>query len=276
MSASLLRNAILASLGVLAACGGETADGPTGSAGASGTGGSTAGTGGSTAGTGGATAGTGGSGGATAGTGGTGGSTAGSAGSSATFACATPTPSEQYPGIEVCDRGGLRRTEPVTCANGLPRPADVVCTAGNPGAPNECTKDADCSAKPYGTCGGGFDGSCRCTYGCLQDDDCGPGFACLCGSPVGQCVAATCRTNGDCPSGACRLDLGNGCNSASLSCASPADMCQGPADCSAGGLSACTSDGAVFACGGGCVIGRPLLVAGTLLVASLRTTDAWT
>ena len=277
LARTALRTAILTSLGLLGACGGETNGGGTGSAagagstgaGASPSGGHGGGTSGGAAGGGAAGGGATGGGAAGGGAAGGGAGTAGSgSGGSATFACGLGSPSPQYLGIEVCDAGGLRRTAAVACTNTLPR-ADQYC-AMQPSSAGACKLDSDCTEKPYGMCDLPYPGPCACHYGCLTDDDCGAGGACICGAgALGQCVAATCRTNADCPSGACRLDQSNGCGALSLGCAIAADACDGPGDCKTNGPT-CSRVNGVFSCGGQCATGRPLVLRGAFVIAPLQ------
>lgn len=276
---SSLRNAILVSLGALSslsACGAKIGDeqgsaaGDTVAKGGSAPSGGTAGTsssGGSDgSGASGATTVGGGASGATT----VGGGAAGVAGSSPTdvFVCGTATPSK-YPGVETCEQGGLRRVASVKCKNGLPRAGGGQCKSTSD-TRNDCGSDADCTARPFGACWIYFPDQCVCDYGCETDDDCGAGFACLCESPVGRCVEATCRTGADCASGTCRVDLTEGCAHPNLLCATEADVCDGPKDCHASGQgSTCVRKGAAFACGAFCNVGRPLIGTRGAVVASL-------
>jgi hypothetical protein len=41
----------------------------------------------------------------------------------------------------------------------------------------------------------------ECNYGCTRDSECPADSVCLCGSPVGVCVAASCRRDADCRTG---------------------------------------------------------------------------
>ncbi|MCA9593580.1 MAG: hypothetical protein KC776_09730 [Myxococcales bacterium] len=191
------------------ACGGSSDSG--GGSGGAGTGGNDAGvTGGS--------GGTGGIGGGTAGQGGAGGTTTG-------FPCKDPKPvlvDGKETGLVTCGTSTIARQEAKTCPTTLPR-ADT-CTADQ----TDCTQDSDCSAQANGYCkftpgGGGAPSTCGCAYGCTEDSDCGTGMRCLCGDPVGTCVAADCGSSADC---------GNGyeCVTSIAYCATPQLHCQGPAD----------------------------------------------
>lgn len=87
---------------------------------------------------------------------------------------------------------------------------------------------------------------------CTSDDDCGPGFACLCGYQQGrdlgnQCVAAECRMGADCEGGKCLLSWGSlhteccGYGRPSLVCNRPGSTCQHGGDCVGNGV-ACIYD----------------------------------
>jgi hypothetical protein len=89
---------------------------------------------------------------------------------------------------------------------------------------------------------------------CSTDDDCGAGFACLCGflqglggATGGQCVPAQCRSATDCKGGRCLLSLGNPpkncCTYGHLGffCSRSASTCRQGGDCTGNG-SACLYD----------------------------------
>jgi hypothetical protein len=74
-----------------------------------------------------------------------------------------------------------------------------------------------------------------CFAGCVTDDDCDAGEACICRSPDlddwSRCVPATCRTDADCDGRPCAVDF-DVCNRpAGLHCESALDDCAARADC---------------------------------------------
>jgi hypothetical protein len=88
---------------------------------------------------------------------------------------------------------------------------------------------------------------------CSKDDDCGPGFACLCGFFQGlglvdrQCVPAECRSAADCDGGRCLLSLGSRPDDCcaygrlGLVCSRSASTCRHGGDCPGNGI-ACIYD----------------------------------
>jgi hypothetical protein len=84
---------------------------------------------------------------------------------------------------------------------------------------------------------------------CDADEDCGPGFACICGvgSLVNRCVPAECRTSADCNGGRCLLSLGSApedcCVNGHLGlvCSRSASTCRHGGDCLGNGI-ACIYD----------------------------------
>ncbi len=254
ISVSMWTSAFAAALG-LSGCGG-TADDDAGSGGAGGTAG--AGSGG------------------TSGSAGTSGSTAKSP-----YPCENPTPlldaAGKPTGTMRCEMGGAHRVSASECASLLPRPE--TCTGPTPDG--TCAVDADCTDRAHGSCVSGF-GACECSYGCRTDADCGTGFVCICGSPVGSCQRATCTSDADCGGTLeCRSfqDPQAGlCGAQAFECQHPGDECQQDADCAGGGafclsdaegVHRCTTD---FPCG---VPGRPFLVSGRATVAPVVARADW-
>jgi hypothetical protein len=118
----------------------------------------------------------------------------------------------------------------------------------------------------------------ECQYGCLQDDDCGEGFLCECGDPVGRCVAATCRSDQDCGGDLkCGVWLSQYICSTeqAYTCQSAEDECNTAADC--GEREYCSGEGGTRRCvaNRGVVCGRPFLVEGEIRVAELRANGDW-
>jgi hypothetical protein len=76
--------------------------------------------------------------------------------------------------------------------------------------------------------------------GCVTDDDCGPGQACVCGSVATQCVPAECSTDEDCD-GLCLLSRGpdpNCCGSGSVAglfCEREGSTCAAENNCAGNG-----------------------------------------
>jgi len=205
-------------------------------------------------------------------------------------------------GLERCENGVLHRVTPVTCSSGLPRPLPPAADAGSTadgggisqvdylyGPPHSqpassCTSDADCTARPLGYCARTSSATPAysvdmCHYGCLQDEDCGSGFLCECGVPVGQCVSAGCRSDADCGGDSlCAAWYGESvCGTAErrYSCQSPEDECNMAADCPSDYF--CSGEGGVRHCQppSGIVCGRPFLVEGVERQAPLRSGTGW-
>jgi hypothetical protein len=83
--------------------------------------------------------------------------------------------------------GLVVRTAEQACPNARPRQEE--CRSSR----SRCTTDSECTAKPNGYCTDRGDSlGCGCQYGCVKDGDCGNNEVCLCGDPVGTCVAVTC------------------------------------------------------------------------------------
>ncbi len=111
-------------------------------------------------------------------------------------------------GLGVCSNGMTHRPSAVTCPSWLPRGDGEPSDPAILGKGNECRRDADCTALPYGHCeltlppiGNSNDPDDlwrHCAYGCERDGDCRHGQICFCAAPVGYCVRASCRTDADC------------------------------------------------------------------------------
>jgi hypothetical protein len=241
-------------------------------------------------GTGGTGTGTGGTGTGSASTGGgtsTGGINAGglsSGGSGSLFPCVNPTPVVDAEGrpssVEYCETGGSHRVGPVDCLVAVPR-SGVGCTTSGLGT-DECLSDANCTAGPYGYCSQVPQiGTCGCNYGCHTDADCGETSVCVCGNPVGYCVAATCASDADCGAGLeCRSfqdPTANLCYWTRFECQTPSDECSGDTDCAPGGTCVADVSGVhrcqTFPCA---VPGRPFLVDGVAVTAQPCERSDWT
>ena len=113
-----------------------------------------------------------------------------------------------------------------------------------------------------------------CLYGCVKDSECGADQICVCGEPVGHCVAAACRSDAECATGfLCKsYDSSNGCGIERFACQTLDDVCGSNEDCA----ETCDADSGQFQCVMlGCAIGRPFLVDGTERTASLVVRGDW-
>lgn len=186
-------------------------------------------------------------------------------------------------GLCVVDAGGgPRRIAVVDCPSKAPRSAP--CTVG----PGACAGDADCPGR-LAFCGAAPEvpsHACSCQVGCERDADCRQGELCSCfetatnphgPTPLGRCVAATCKTDADCPGGAC-LDTPTsplvGGSAHAFACTSDRDECRRDGDCSQG--KSCVLGGGRRSClvptG---AAGRPLRASGSTVVAAPRTRGDW-
>ena len=205
-----------------------------------------------------------------------GGKPSGGSGGDTSPPCENPTPVGD--GFERCGDGPIHRPSVEVCTSSLPRPvADPIA----PPLDGQCQSDADCVDMPHGYCETGVQApGMFCQYGCVKDADCGAGFICLCGDPVGECVSSSCTSDADCGAGLrCQsYDSSHGCGFLSFACQTPDDTCGSDADCaSAGaGLSFCDGSSGTFTCvTGGCAIGRPFLVEGHERVAPVCRRPDW-
>lgn len=206
-------------------------------------------------------------------------------------------------GVYRCDNGVIHRPEQVSCASGLPRATPPAIDAGadagvgdltqieflygdwTEGWVMQCTADADCTERPNGYCaptiyGGIGPQAAVCNYGCLTDDDCGSGFLCECGDPVGQCVAATCRSDADCPGDllCAAWFTANVCGvGKSFTCQTSEDECNTVADCPdpSYGTYCGGQSGSRECLENNSVCGRPFLVRGDARVAASVSSVDW-
>lgn len=269
---------MLATLGVApVACGGraESDDGGEGATGGTSTSGGTTSTGGSSAGRGGSGPNTGGS---SAGRGGTTGGTGPA--SNNPFPCESPTPIvDATSGFVQCANGFIARPFAAECPSPLPRANPVP---NYDPATDFCQYDSDCTEQPNGYCGsspvnGGDIGGIRsCQYGCVSDAECGAGFVCLCGDPVGRCEEASCGSDADCDAGyhCASYDPSSGCSFVAFACQTSTDECVSPSDCTAQ-VCKLTSTGTRECAEGGCVIGRPFLVRQVARTAGVAGRSDW-
>ena len=160
----------------------------------------------------------------------------GSAGAPSRDACRDPV--ALGGGWERCNNGFVHRPTPGKCEY-TPRAAAIPAT----GAADECAKDSQCTAKPYGYCAlvnGGNTATPtanRCLYGCVTDAECDAGNVCQCaiGASAGVCGhnPPSCKSDADCTGGALCTNYQSipGCMSESFACQTPADECAGDFDC---------------------------------------------
>jgi hypothetical protein len=180
------------------------------------------------------------------------------AGGTSCIPCSNPTPlliRGIDTGFDRCAKGTLRRRAVVDCPAFLPRvDGGGPCMAGINGVlskGNACSFDSDCAADAgwgtLATCNQTFEcltlGAaglyCNCRAGCIRDSDCGPGYVCFCGDPVGQCLPATCTSGGSCASGCdCINPLPAPAQALTgmflnprFDCQTPTDECAGVSDC---------------------------------------------
>jgi hypothetical protein len=276
---------LLATLGVApVACGGRAETADDGGEGATGgtttTSGGTTAMGGSSAGRGGTAPGTGGS---TAGSGAIGGT--GAIGNNP-FPCESPRPvGDSSTGFVQCDNGFTARPFAAECPSSVPRANPVP---DYDPATDLCHYDSDCTEKPNGYCGrppgaagGDLGGDHWCQYGCVSDGECGAGYICLCGDPVGRCVEASCTSDESCGEGfhCASYDPTTGCSFVAFACQTSGDECVTTTDCGGGmafgevcnldqtGKRACTQSG--------CAIGRPFLVDEVARMAGVAGRSDW-
>jgi hypothetical protein len=140
-------------------------------------------------------------------------------------------------GWERCNGGVLHRLEIAQCPSQLPRPFPLALRDEDAGPPMiECERDVDCTERAHGECVLSESSDTYCRYGCTRDDECAPGFACVCGHTIGRCQRARCRSDADCGDGLRCLGWDSpGCGGGyPLSCQTAEDECIGDADCGAG------------------------------------------
>jgi hypothetical protein len=207
--------------------------------------------------------------------------------------CSNPTPLGG--GWEKCENGLTHRTEPGQCSSAVPRAEGVdpqwieslypdYPAASNAGFPlPQCLRDSDCTERPFGHCdvastGDGATGI-FCSYGCVSDTDCGAGQICLCGDPVGTCMASTCSSDADCKGGAlcASFSADPGCPHGEFACQTSRDKCVTTTDCAE--AQTCSIDdssrGARYCAKNIWVCGRPFLVDGAARRADVAERADW-
>jgi hypothetical protein len=180
-------------------------------------------------------------------------------------------------GIERCAEGWTHRARVVTCESTVPRAGTIPAASLG----DRCDSDSDCSHLTYGHCRPWRDGlppaeHLECRAGCVSDADCGAGKLCLCGTPVGTCVEATCTTDADCDLGLCAASTVPGAcqdNGTRFDCQHPDDACMITEDCLPDHFY-CSMDGDRRGCTNAPTCGRPFLVAGVARQAELALSAA--
>ncbi len=216
----------------------------------------------------------------------------GTAGSSNAPSCTSARPrlgpDGKPTGYVECASGWVRRPEIRECVSIVPRPNPVLpqtdsgavdggtVDGGPPFDVKLCARDADCGNMVHGYCqaypyGPGVNPLTICRSGCIRDEECGPGSACLCGDPVGTCVKASCLSDADCGGLACASSYADGCGTrypTEFACQLPTDTCAGSGDCNRS-YEQCTVAPSGRYCKNVGQCGRPFLVAGVPTLAPL-------
>ncbi|MEM7155313.1 MAG: ferritin-like domain-containing protein [Myxococcota bacterium] len=183
-------------------------------------------------------------------------------------------------GFELCGDGSIHRVSAVACDDPMPR-GDACTLEGQ-----SCEVDADCNAAPHGRClemWGQKDLTCGCQYGCESDADCDANEMCACGGEEngypGQstCIPTECANDDACGDAMCLLGFGDdGCSLFFAgACATADDECASTNDCSDFANCWPSSEGN-WTCEDFCCCGRPLLVAGRPVTAAAVPRDDWT
>jgi hypothetical protein len=204
-------------------------------------------------------------------------------------------------GLQSCKSGVIHRPEPVTCQSALPRPLPPASGADAGAAATtkvellysstasemesgSCSADADCDAMPFGYCAATYVSfrpgrRASCYYGCVVDADCGAGFVCECGDPVGQCVRADCISDEDCGDRLCTAWFNvNDCGETqyhAFACQRPDDECNTSADCAHNGSCVVADGRRQCQPGPQFICGRPFLVQGAARMADLVAGGGW-
>lgn len=216
-----------------------------------------------------------------------------------TFIACTQPATSLGGGWERCANGMIHRAELGVCPSALPRPGasfDAGVDAG--AAPSSdagsdlgtapdlnpvpgygtCLQDSDCTEKAHGYCEDVGAQESYCRYGCVRDSECDPGYACLCGDPVGQCVPADCSVDQDFGRLCASYTATPGCGGIAFHYQSTADECASDAECLSGQSCFLATFGKTEArrcTNPTCVIGRPFLVDGETRVAPCVARSDW-
>lgn len=185
----------------------------------------------------------------------------------------------------------LHRAEPVPCEPFHPSAESAIPPEyrGEAGASNEganfnfqCEFDSECTVGTYGDCQfyyRAFDqvyAGTRCSYGCQVDADCDVGFVCECSGGNNRCVPATCTTDADCGANklCLRSEYFNGCDYIThYGCQSERDECARGEDCPID--KGCGFDGHHKCIEPNCVVGRPFLIHGVERRAGTERRSDW-
>lgn len=122
--------------------------------------------------------------------------------------------------------------------------------------------EAACDAFELGYCeddSGGGGNPAVCFSGCIDDQDCGDGFVCICDGPSptgGKCHRSDCTTDADCDDGFLCASYSVACGYAGFSCQRATDECTKDDDCEFG---YCSFNGEHRQCDN-VACGRPFLV----------------
>jgi hypothetical protein len=185
----------------------------------------------------------------------------------------------------------VARVRPTTCGSRLPRAFECAAAAscntdGGCIGDFACRSDKDCIAHTEGHCedtsgyewsseGGAYVPRCGCRYGCVEDSDCGAEAICLCGSPTGVCVPATCKSASDCAEGSVCLSYRTRYGGRGFACQTVLDTCASNTSCKSGNECVLENDSRRCAEPIRSVDGRPFLVGGAARVAATTERGDW-
>ncbi len=145
----------------------------------------------------------------------------------------------------------FRRPTVGICPSGVPREDAVAQGGAGPDYEVNCTHDSDCPGlhefcSRYEWCATLIPSDVYdCRAGCVSDDDCSDGWACICGelldpsAPVGLCSPAECKTDSDCLPGFFCVVSRAPFQRPALACQHPEDECAG-AECNDQDWNYCT------------------------------------
>jgi Dickkopf-like protein len=162
-------------------------------------------------------------------------------GPSGALPCTHPRPfMSDATGYVQCDDYFYRASKQV-CPTTWPRAGEVP--GYQPGV-SQCRTDADCASQiplKDAYCALPLDPPPRgtiCQAGCLSDSDCLDNYVCLCGDPIGHCIATQCKSDADCiPGMHCASTVDPyACpeHGIALACQLPQDQCTIDAQCAGG------------------------------------------
>lgn len=265
------RQALLGSLGLLSACGGQA----TNANDSSGAGGTTSGSDGD------------------ADIGATGSTTSGSGSATGTSRAATSGVTTGGGGTQttgIAHRAERAQCDPFQPSNESAIPAEYRGEGGSAGSTERVERDFQCEFDS--DCTDGFNGDCyfynestdrvylgtRCSYGCQVDSDCAFGSVCECTGGNNRCVPANCATDADCGEGrlCLRTEYFDGCfDNPYYACQTPLDRCAQNADCADRECGFNVQDGLHACIEPSCVVGRPFLIYGAERRAGSSRRSDW-